>query len=395
MYNCELFVRLFRLACGFLPPTKLQQYALYVAARAGRAEMLAHLLGERHFRTKRVLNKLDERNNETALQAAVQSGDLESVRILLEAGADTLVKAKHKRTVLHYAARSGSSEILDMLLSKAGVMDLIDARDANGTTPMMEAVMHGRLACLQRFLEVGADPSIKSFQDEQNVLHAAVSLGSPSMTTMLLKYCPLAVLDVEDKKGDTPLMCAIRAKNPYFRTRSAPEMPDADPLLQRLLAIIKMLLEHGGSIRLHNQRWWVMHLIDQYAWMEAGDLLRDHEKYLATLGAHTKPALRTPVAESVEFEPAIEPFVGVNLLEMDQQLAEAFNQSEVELATEIQEVEATASTTASTAASTAASTTESVWRTDVVEGEWSQAAVLHIDFSDLEAELEALSSDQQ
>eukprot|EP00042_Codosiga_hollandica_P017327 m.47139 g.47139 ORF g.47139 m.47139 type:complete len:101 (+) comp47516_c0_seq6:219-521(+) len=61
MYNCELFVRLFRLACGFLPPTKLQQYALYVAARAGRAEMLAHLLGERHFRTKRVLNKLDER----------------------------------------------------------------------------------------------------------------------------------------------------------------------------------------------------------------------------------------------------------------------------------------------------------------------------------------------
>eukprot|EP00042_Codosiga_hollandica_P017328 m.47137 g.47137 ORF g.47137 m.47137 type:complete len:120 (+) comp47516_c0_seq6:1315-1674(+) len=90
-----------------------------------------------------------------------------------------------------------------------------------------------------------------------------------------------------------------------------------------------------------------------------------------------------------------QPFVGVNLLEMDQQLAEAFNQSEVELATEIQEVEATASTTASTAASTAASTTESVWRTDVVEGEWSQAAVLHIDFSDLEAELEALSSDQQ
>lgn len=91
-----------------------------------------------------------EEGGSTALIMATRSGDLDSVRLLVEAGAD------------------------------------IEATDAFGTSPLIMAVHGGNAEVVRTLLEQGADPDADD--SGHTALHAAVLRGNPEIVAVLLAF---------------------------------------------------------------------------------------------------------------------------------------------------------------------------------------------------------------
>jgi ankyrin repeat protein len=62
-------------------------------------------------------------------------------------------------TALHYAAASGSNDIVHMLLDKGAALD---ARSPNNTTPIMMAANGGHILTVKLLLDQGADATLKN-----------------------------------------------------------------------------------------------------------------------------------------------------------------------------------------------------------------------------------------
>lgn len=95
-------------------------------------------------------------NGDTALMVAAYKKEKEIVAGLLEKGAEP---NRPGWTALHYAAASGSLDIVRMLLEKSAY---IDASAPNRTTPLMMAAGAGQTAVIKLLIEEGADQSIQN-----------------------------------------------------------------------------------------------------------------------------------------------------------------------------------------------------------------------------------------
>ncbi len=99
---------------------------------------------------------------EQAILHAAWKGRLEAVKWLLDHGAK-LERAPREWTPLHYAAFSGHTEVVDLLVGRGAD---INARSTNGSTPLMMAVYEGREAMVSQLLHLGADRSLRNDYDE-------------------------------------------------------------------------------------------------------------------------------------------------------------------------------------------------------------------------------------
>ncbi len=113
-------------------------------------------------RTVRLLLQLDQLNvnqadlnGVTPLMVAASQNNASWVASLLSKGAKT--KETGSWTEVHYAAAAGSVNSLRLLLSAGAV---IDAQSPNGTTPLMLAVRENQLKSVELLLEYGADLSV-------------------------------------------------------------------------------------------------------------------------------------------------------------------------------------------------------------------------------------------
>ncbi len=85
------------------------------------------------------------------------------------------------KTPLHYAARSGNAEIVDMLLDANADPN---ARDLHGTVPLYFAVWHEHVDIVQSLLDAGASPNTGS---TNWLLAACRKTGNETILRMLLK----------------------------------------------------------------------------------------------------------------------------------------------------------------------------------------------------------------
>uniref|UniRef100_A0A8C2FM32 Uncharacterized protein n=1 Tax=Cyprinus carpio TaxID=7962 RepID=A0A8C2FM32_CYPCA len=97
-----------------------------------------------------------ETSNEgwTALRSAAWGGHKESVRLLLEAGADIDGCDSDGRTALRAAAWGGHEEILLTLLDHGAQ---VDRSDREGRTPLIAAAYMGHKEAVEILLNAGAD----------------------------------------------------------------------------------------------------------------------------------------------------------------------------------------------------------------------------------------------
>jgi ankyrin repeat protein len=124
-----------------------------------------------------------DRLDTTPLHYAALYGNTESVRILLERGADPKARNKSEATPLIYAACSFDKT---RLLVEKGAD--VNAQSAIGMTPLLVAVsVHGNMETVRYLLDKGADLKAVVALDGTDALQMAAEKGDVAMVRLLLK----------------------------------------------------------------------------------------------------------------------------------------------------------------------------------------------------------------
>ncbi|XP_010253196.1 PREDICTED: putative E3 ubiquitin-protein ligase XBAT31 [Nelumbo nucifera] len=160
---------------------------------------------------------------EHGLFTAVQAGDLDKIQLLLERDPSLL----HQTTVfdrlsaLHIAAASGQIEVLSSILDRSIHPDILNRHKQ---TPLMLAAMHGKISCVEKLLQAGANILMFDSLHGRTCLHYAVYHGhSDCLQAILAAAQSTSVADswgftrfvnVRDGKGATPLHLAARQRRP-------------------------------------------------------------------------------------------------------------------------------------------------------------------------------------
>ncbi|CAI5720487.1 unnamed protein product [Hyaloperonospora brassicae] len=158
---------------------------------------------------------------ETAVRAAVTTGDVVALQALLDKGVHLDAKDQDERTPLHWACASGRLNVAEFLLTRARAS--LDVQDDAGWTPLMSAASAGHAEIVGLLLSSGASAELGNVNG-QIPLH--YHRGRREIAELLLDYT--ADVNHADTTGSTPLMRALGGK------------PS--------LAIIAQLVEHGAKV---------------------------------------------------------------------------------------------------------------------------------------------------
>lgn len=161
--------------------------------------------------------------DEHGLFSAVQFGDLETVEALVERDSSILrhTTVYDRHSALHIAAANGQIEILSLLLERSVNPD---ALNRHKQTPLMLAAMHGKISCLRKLLEVGANVLMFDSLHGRTCLHYAAYYGHSDCLQAIVSAAhssPVAVswgfarfVNIRDGRGATPLHLAARRSRP-------------------------------------------------------------------------------------------------------------------------------------------------------------------------------------
>ena len=129
---------------------------LYWAVRYGYTELVEILAreGKANVRQERKLGLV------APIILASALGYHETVKVLLENGADANVKIRHDQTALHVAAAEGTNQVVEVLL-KSGNVD-VDHGDCNGNTAILFATKAGNIGTMKLLADHGANLDCKN-----------------------------------------------------------------------------------------------------------------------------------------------------------------------------------------------------------------------------------------
>eukprot|EP00903_Cladosiphon_okamuranus_P018105 g16662.t1 len=138
------------------------------------------------------------------LHTAVRRGYERLVNDLLRSGVD--VNERHVvdgYAPLHFAAGFGFGGIVSALMLADADKN---ARDNDGDTPLIVAVVTGRLAVVEILVAAGADLEMRNTADGWTAVHYAVAYGREEILSKLLSIG--ADKNARDNEGNTPLLMA-------------------------------------------------------------------------------------------------------------------------------------------------------------------------------------------
>ncbi|ANB59930.1 ankyrin repeat domain-containing protein [Anoxybacteroides amylolyticum] len=155
---------------------------------------------------KQMINKqtVKERDKDgnTPLHYAIDSGDIELVRLLVQHGADVNATNEAGTTPLMKAAQFGQTEIVKFLYAHGAD---INRTDDQGETALSKAVEGNQVATVQFLLQAGANVNIKTTIGKTALMTAA-EYGYDNLVSLLLRHG--ADVNVKDKTGNTALSLA-------------------------------------------------------------------------------------------------------------------------------------------------------------------------------------------
>ncbi|XP_020585488.1 E3 ubiquitin-protein ligase XB3-like [Phalaenopsis equestris] len=155
--------------------------------------------------------------------AAVQFGDLKLVKSILriEPGIIRKTTPYGRLSSLHIAAANGHEELLSMLLER---WNHPDALNRHKQTPLMLAAMRGRINCVEKLIQAGANILMFDSVNGRTCLHYAAYYGHSDCLQAVLQAAHSNLIseswgfarfvNVKDGKGATPLHLAAKQGRP-------------------------------------------------------------------------------------------------------------------------------------------------------------------------------------
>ncbi|XP_031101273.1 ankyrin repeat-containing protein At5g02620-like isoform X1 [Ipomoea triloba] len=178
--------------------------ALYVAAEYGYVELVREMIKYYDL----VAAGIKAKNGFDALHIAAKQGDLEMVKVLMEAHPElSMTVDVANTTALHTAATQGHIEVVDYLLEQEGSLAAI--AKSNGKTALHSAARNGHVQVVKAILS--KEPRVVNRVDKkgQTALHMAVKGQNLKVVEALIQADPLSV-NMVDTKGNTTLHIAAR-----------------------------------------------------------------------------------------------------------------------------------------------------------------------------------------
>ena len=136
-----------------------------------------------------------------ALLAAVQDGDTNAVKLLLDAGGDVNLKDETGRTLLMYATLKNHKEVVQVLVDKGAN---VNARNNSGQTALSHASREGHPEIARALLGKGADVNVEDSSGSAPVVYAT-QFNHPATLKVLLEE---GRADVSGKQGQMAMRMA-------------------------------------------------------------------------------------------------------------------------------------------------------------------------------------------
>jgi ankyrin repeat protein len=207
----------------FTPYSKSGAVPLYYAALCGFQDLVEHLI-------LKYPQHVNARGGYyvTPLVAALAREHYQTAKILRDNGAHPNVTGHDARTPLHAAVYSGHLQMVQVLLEYKADISAKTSATGTGITPLHYMVYGNyglsradNLACV--LLKHGADVNARS-NDQSTPLHLAAQFGMVCLVHVLLDHG--ASVGAEDERGRTPLQMAS---------------------LNGHSSVVKLLSEHGAK----------------------------------------------------------------------------------------------------------------------------------------------------
>ncbi len=173
------------------------------------------------------LASLAATGSDLQLVEAVEKGDRDVVRSLLEQHADVHTAQADGTTALHWAAHRDDLETAELLI---GAGADLNAANHYGVTPLSLACTNGSAAMVQNLLKAGANASATQQTGETAIMTAART-GNVEVVKLLLVH-GADVNGRETRRGQTALMWAVEQKH---------------------LQVVRALIEHGADVHAHSK----------------------------------------------------------------------------------------------------------------------------------------------
>ncbi|KAI7755821.1 hypothetical protein M8C21_030951 [Ambrosia artemisiifolia] len=156
--------------------------------------------------------------------SAIQHGDKETINTLLENDPNIIRKTTvyDRHSALHIAAANGQNQIVCLLLENGSVNP--DSLNRYKQTPLMLAAMHGKISCVEKLIEAGANILMFDSLNGRTCLHYAAYYGHSECLQTILSAARTShvsaswgysrFVNIRDGKGATPLHLAARQRRP-------------------------------------------------------------------------------------------------------------------------------------------------------------------------------------
>lgn len=159
------------------------------------------------------------------MNATQYGGNADTVKLLIEKGADINAKDNDGWTPLHHAVGAGNVEVVQLLIEKGAD---VNAKGKEGGTALMSAAKHGNVEIIKLLLEKGADMEAK-VDVSGTALAFAAWAGQTNAVGFLLDKG--AYINATNVFGETALMVAVN---------------------ENKIDVVKLLLAKGAKINVED-----------------------------------------------------------------------------------------------------------------------------------------------
>uniref|UniRef100_H0X4C5 Transient receptor potential cation channel subfamily A member 1 n=1 Tax=Otolemur garnettii TaxID=30611 RepID=H0X4C5_OTOGA len=219
--NSEALQILLNKGANQCKPNKWGCFPVHQAAFSGAKKCMEIILkyGEEHGYSRECHINFVNNGKASPLHLAVQSGDLEMIKMCLDNGAHIELVEDGRCMALHFAATQGATEIVKLMISSySGSTDIVNAVDGNHETLLHRASLFDHHELADYLISVGADVNVIDSEGRSPLILATASASWNIVNLLLSKG---ARVDIKDHFGRNFLHLTVQ--QPYGLNNLRPE----------------------------------------------------------------------------------------------------------------------------------------------------------------------------